>query len=257
MLHHDPSVYGDRIAGIYDELHDWHLDTGAAVEALAGLAGDGPVLELGVGTGRVAAPLAERGLEVHGIDASEAMVARMREKPGGDRVRVAMGDFAEVRAPGGPYSLILVVFNTLFALQSQEEQVRCFRGVAEALAPGGRFVVEAFVPDPARFDRGQRVEAFRADADRVVLEASIHDPVGQRVASQHVVIEDGETRAYPADIRYAWPSELDLMARLAGLELRHRWGGWKGEPFTAESSRHISIYQEPSPTESPRRSRPR
>lgn len=243
MPDHDPSGYGERVAGIYDDLYEWHLDTGSSVEALAELAGEGPVLELGVGTGRVAIPLVERGLEVHGIDASEAMVARMREKPGGDRIRVAMGDFAEVPAPGGPYALVFVVFNTLFALQTQDEQAGCFRGVAGVLAPGGLFVVEAFVPDPCRFDRGQRVEALRVESDLVALETSIHDPVGQRVASQHVLFEDGEVRTYPADIRYAWPSELDLMARLADLELRHRWGGWRKEPFTAESSRHISVYQ--------------
>jgi SAM-dependent methyltransferase len=243
MRDHEPSEYGERVAGIYDELHEWHLDTGSSVDALTEFAGEGPVLELGVGTGRVAIPLAERGLEVHGIDASQAMVSRMREKPGGERIAVAMGDFAEVKAPAGPYSLIFVVFNTLFALQSQDEQVRCFQGVAEALAEGGRFVVEAFVPDPSRFDRGQRVEALRAESDLVALEAAIHDPVGQRVAFQHVLVEDGEVRTYPGSIRYAWPSELDLMARLADLDLRHRWGGWRREPFTAESSRHISVYE--------------
>lgn len=243
MPDHDPSEYGEQVAGIYDDLYEWYLDTDSSVEALAELAGEGPVLELGVGTGRVAIPLAERGLEVHGIDASEAMVSRMREKPGGDRVTVAMGDFAEVPAPGGPYTLVFVVFNTLFALQSQDEQARCFRGVADALSERGGFLVEAFVPDPSRFDRGQRVEALTVESDLVTLEASIHDPVAQRVASRHVLIQDGEVQTYPADIRYAWPSELDLMGRLAGLELRHRWGGWRREPFTAESSRHISVYE--------------
>lgn len=243
MSDYEPGTYGDRIAGIYDELHEWHLDTGAAVEALAEMAGEGPVLELGVGTGRLALPLVERGIEVHGVDSSEEMVARMREKPGGDRVPVALGNFAQAPGPGGPYSLVFVAFNTLFALSSQEEQVACFRTVSESLTERGRFVVEAFVPDPGRFDRGQRVEAFRVDTDRVILNASAHDPVGQRVASQHLVIEDGEVRTYPVHLRYAWASELDLMARLAGLELQDRWGGWQRQPFTSESARHISVYR--------------
>jgi hypothetical protein len=153
-----------------------------------------------------------------------------------------MGDFAEVGVEGR-FSLIFVVFNTLFALTSQEEQVRCFRGVAEHLEEGGRFVVEVFVPDLARFDRGQRVSADRVEVDRVVLEASLHDPVGQRVVSQHVVIDETGNRMVPVHIRYAWPSELDLMARLAGLNLKDRWGGWRGEFFTADSVRHISVYE--------------
>lgn len=243
MTDYEPSTYGDAIADIYDELHGWHLDTEAAVEALARLAGEGPVLELGVGTGRVAAPLAERGLEVHGIDASEEMVSRLREKPGGDRVRVAAGDFAAVEAPAEAYSMVFVVFNTLFALASQDEQAGCFAGVAERLAEDGVFVVEAFVPDLARFDRGQRVDVTRVETGRVVLDVSMHDPVGQRVVSQHLIIEDRRIRQVPVELRYAWPSELDLMARLAGLRLRSRHGGWGEEPFTASSPRHVSVYE--------------
>lgn len=242
MTDYEPSTYGDAIADLYDELHGWHLDTGAAIEALERLAGEGPVLELGVGTGRVAAPLAERGVEVHGIDASEGMVAKLREKPGGDRVRVAIGDFAGVDAPADSYSMVFVLFNTLFALASQDEQARCFSKVAERLAPDGVFVVEAFVPDPGRFDRGQRVDLSRVETDRIVLDVSMHDPVEQRVVSQHVIVRDGTIRQVPVELRYAWPSELDLMARLAGLELRSRRGGWREEPFTAASPRHVSIY---------------
>lgn len=243
MTDYEPSTYGDAIADIYDELHGWHLDTGTAIETLGRLAGDGPVLELGVGTGRIAAPLAERGIEVHGIDASEVMVAKLPEKPGGDRVRVAIGDFADVDAPADSYSMIFVVFNTLFALESQEEQARCFAKVADRLAPEGIFVVEAFVPDPGRFDRGQRVEVARVETDSAVLNVSVHDPVGQRVVSQHVIIRDGTIRQVPVEVRYAWPSELDLMARLAGLELRSRHGGWLEEPFTASSARQVSVYE--------------
>ena len=243
MERYEPETYGERIAEIYDDLHSWHLDTGTAVDALARLAGRGPVLELGIGTGRLAIPLAKRGLEVHGIDASEAMVARLRGKPGGDRITVEVADFADVPAPGGPYSLIFVAFNTIFALGSQEEQVRCFRGVARHLREDGVFVVEAFVPDVTRFDGGQRVEATKVETDRVELETSTHDRVGQRVLSQHVIVEDGQIKTYPVQIRYAWPSELDLMARLAGLRLRRRLGGWRDEPFIATSPRHISIYE--------------
>ena len=213
------------------------------MDALAELAGAGPVLELGVGTGRLALALVERGLEVDGIDASEAMVAKLREKPGGDRVRVVLGDFAGVPAPGGPYPLVFVAFNTIYALLTQDEQVACFRGVAERLTPDGVFVVEAFVPDPSRFDRGQRVEAFRVETHEVDIHASTHDPVGQRVVFQHVVGGKDGLRLYPGSLRYIWPSEMDLMAAVAGLRLRSRHGGWRGEPFTTGSSRHVSVYE--------------
>ncbi len=240
MEQYRPETYGDRIAGVYDNLYAG-LDTAAAVETLASLAGDGPVLELAIGTGRIALPLAGRGLEVHGIDASEQMVARLRAKPGGDRIPVTMGDFADV-AVGGSYSLVFVAFNTFFALLTQEDQVRCFANVAARLADGGVFVIEAFVPDLARFDRGQRVNVNRLDTGEVMLDASRHDPVGQRVASDHIVLTENGTTLYPVNIRYAFPSELDLMARLAGLELKERWGGWRREPFTASSPRHVSVY---------------
>jgi SAM-dependent methyltransferase len=242
MKGYDATTYGDRIADIYDELYEGMLDTESTVEFLAELAGKGPVLELAVGTGRVALPLAERGIEVHGIDSSDSMIQRLRAKEGGDRIQVTMGDFAEVRVDGR-FTLIFVVFNTLFALTSQEEQVRCFRNVAEHLEDEGHFVVEVFVPDLARFDRGQRVSADRVEVDRLVVEASLHDPVGQRVVSQHVVMGESGNRMVPVHIRYAWPSELDLMARLAGLRLKNRWGGWRREYFTAESVRHVSVYE--------------
>ncbi|HEX6208932.1 MAG TPA: class I SAM-dependent methyltransferase [Actinomycetota bacterium] len=242
MSDYEPSTYGDAIADVYDELHEWHLDTDAAIEALARLAGEGPVLELGVGTGRIAVPLAERGIEVHGIDASESMVEEMRRKPGGEGVRVAIGDFAAVEAPADAYSLVFVVFNTLFALSSQEDQVRCFARVAERLTEDGVFVVEAFVPDVSRFDRGQRVDVSRVETDRVVLDVSMHDPIAQRIVSQHLLLGEGTVRQVPVELRYAWPSELDLMARLAGLRLRSRHGGWREEPFTATGTRHVSIY---------------
>ncbi len=209
--------------------------------------GDGPVLELGIGTGRIALPLVQRGIEVHGVDASEAMVAKLREKPGGDRIKVSMGNFADVgELVDGAFSLLLVVFNTFFGLLTQDDQVRCFQGVAQHLADGGVFLMQAFVPDLTRFDRGQRVEAMDVGADIVHLEASRLDPVNQRVTSQHMVVEDGRTRLFPVSLRFAFPSELDLMARLAGLRLRERWGSWDRQPFGSSSQQHISVSERPA-----------
>lgn len=243
MTEYEPSTYGDRIAEVYDDLYDWMLDTEAAVEGLARLAGDGPVLELGIGTGRLAVPLAQREIQIHGIDSSEAMVARMREKSGGEGIPVSIGSFLDPDPPGGPYAMVFVAFNTLFALESQDEQVACFRAIVEHLAPGGIFVVDAFVPDPRLFSQGQRVEARKVETDRVLLSASLHDPVGQRVLGSQILLEDGRVKLYPVNIRYAYPAELDLMARLAGLRLRSRHGGWNEEPLTASSPRHVSVYE--------------
>ena len=241
MEGYGPATYGDRIADVYDALYEETLDTDRAVEALAGLAAGGPVLELAIGTGRLALPLASRGLEVHGIDVSERMVAKLREKPGGEAIPVTFGDFANVPVEGG-FRLVFVAFNTLFGLLTQDDQLRCFANVAKHLTDDGVFVVEAFVPDVARFDRGQRVHVNSVEAERVMLDTSRHDPVEQRVDSQHVVITEEGTTLYPVSIRYAFPSELDLMARLAGLELRERWGSWRRDPFTAESGRHVTVY---------------
>jgi SAM-dependent methyltransferase len=236
------STYGDTIADIYDELYTFPSQTAAAVELLAELAGDGRVLELGIGTGRLALPLARRGLAVSGIDASEAMLAKLRAKPGADAVDVVVGDFADV--PGSTTcSLVYVAFNTFFALTTQEDQVRCFANVARRLAPDGRFVIEAFVPDVTRFDRHQRTSASTVRGDLVMLEVSEHDPVDQHVVSAHVVLTEEGTRIYPVQIRYSWPGELDLMARLAGLSLEQRWGDWERSPFTATSTGHVSVWR--------------
>jgi SAM-dependent methyltransferase len=240
-----PSTYGDRWADVYDVWGGGEgRNTAETVERLAELAGPGPVLELAIGTGRVALPLAERGVEVHGVDASEAMVAKLREKPGGGRIPVTIGDFADVPVEGR-YALVFVVFNTFFGLLTQVDQVRCFANVAERLQDGGRFLVEAFVPDLGRFERGQETSAIDVRLDEVHLHAARHDPVEQVVTSQHVVVREEGVRLYPVKIRYAWPSELDLMARLAGLELQDRWAGWQREPFTASSTSHVSVYGRP------------
>jgi SAM-dependent methyltransferase len=239
---YDAATYGDRIAEVYDEWFGVPSDTEGTVAFLSDLAGPGPVLELGIGTGRVALPLAQRGYEVHGVDASEAMVGKLRTKTGSESIPVTIGDFADVDVEGR-FSLVYVVFNTFFALLSQEDQVRCFSNVARRLREGGVFLIEAFVPDMTRWDRNQRIETSHVGDDSVVLDAAKHDPVEQRVASNHLVVSDAGVKMYPVRLRYAWPSELDLMARLAGLRLRERWGGWLREPFTASSVKHVSVYE--------------
>lgn len=238
----DAARYGDKIADLYDRLYEELFDKEGAVEFLAALAGEGRALELGIGTGRIALPLRAMGVEVHGIDASEAMVERLREKPGGENIPVTIGDFADV-AVEGFFPLIYVPFNTFFALPSQDDQLRCFRKVASRLGAGGAFVIEAFMPDPGRFDAyHRRTSVERIEEDLVQLEGSLHDPAAQRVLSTHIFLSDEGTRLVPIFIRYAWPSELDLMAKLAGLELKERWGGWRKEPFTSDSKFHVSVY---------------
>jgi SAM-dependent methyltransferase len=244
MDRYEKETYGEVWAADYDR-----FAPGVAkgmIDRLEDLAANGRVLELAIGTGRVAIPLASRGIEVIGIDISEAMLSRLREKPGGNDLKVVMGDFAEV-AIEGRFSLIYVVANTFFVLLDQEDQVRCFANVARHLEPGGRFLIEAFVPDLARFDRGQRVQVHQIDLDRVRLDVSQHDLAEQQIRSQHVEITTGHVKLLPVSIRYAWPSELDLMARLAGLELEERWGGWRMEPFTSESAKHVSVYKVAGP----------
>jgi SAM-dependent methyltransferase len=239
---YDAATYGDRIAEVYDGWFGVPSDTQDTIGFLSDLAGPGPVLELGIGTGRIALPLAQRGYEVHGVDASEAMVGKLRAKAGGEDIPVSIGDFAELDVEG-KFSLVYVVFNTFFALLLQEDQVRCFSNVARRLREGGVFVIEAFVPDMTRWDREQRIEAHHVGDDSVVLGAARHDPVEQRVASNHLVVSEAGVKMYPVRLRYSWPSELDLMARLAGLRLRERRGGWHREPFTASSVKHVSVYE--------------
>jgi SAM-dependent methyltransferase len=237
----DPAFYGDRWAGVYDE-HHAEMDPVPAVEFLAGLAGDRRVLELAIGTGRVALPLAGRGVAVEGIDASEAMVARLRAKPGGASIPVVIGDMAEVPADG-PFGVVYLVFNSLFGLLSQARQAQCFGNVARVLGPGGVFVIECFVPDLTRFDRGQRVEAQAVSEDSAMLELSRHDPMHQRITTQMVTFDGQGTHLRPVALRYSWPGELDLMAQQASLQLRERYSGWDRQPFGAGSSSHISVYQ--------------
>jgi len=238
------ATYGERIADIYDEryLRAFESDTAAAATFLHQIAGAGPALELGIGTGRVALPLRERGVEVQGIDASEAMVARLREKPGGSNIPVMIGSFATFSLPTR-YPLIYVVFNTFFGLLTQDEQVSSFESVARHLTPDGVFVMQAFVPDLTRFDaHNQRVAADSVGVDEVSLETSSHDPFTQRTDTQHVVIRDGSVRLYPVRIRYAFVSELDLMARIAGLRLQERWSDWDRTPYPSRAWQHVSVW---------------
>lgn len=244
MDDYGPSTYGDRIASIYDEWHPVAGDAEQVAEVLARLAGNGSSLELAIGTGRIAIPLSARGVSVRGIDASAAMIAKLRERPGGPNIPVELGDFADVGV-NGRFRLIFVVFNTFFLLLTQEEQVRCFRNVAAHLEPGGVFVIEAFVPDPTMYAAGQRVAATSVGVDEVRLDAGKHDPSSQRVDATHVVIRDGDVRLYPVRMRYAWPSELDLMAQLAGLRRRDRWADWSRAPFEASSGKHVTVYELP------------
>ncbi len=221
----DPAFYGDRWAGVYDE-HHAGMDPAPAVEFLAGLAGDGLVLELAIGTGRVALPLAGRGIAVEGIDASEAMVARLRAKPGGESIPVVIGDMAQVPA-SGPFRLVYLVFNALFGLLSQAQQAECFRNVARVLDPCGVFVIECFVPDLARFDRGQRVQTRAVTEDSAIVELSRHDIAQQRITTQIVTLDGQGTH----------------LRQQAGLQLRERYGDWDRRPFDSNSRGHVSVYQ--------------
>lgn len=217
-------------------------DEAETVAFLARLAGEGPALELAIGTGRIALPLAAAGVRVDGIDLSEHMIAALRAKPGGDQLSVTLGDFADVAVPA-TFRLIYVVFNTLFNLLTQDDQVRCFTNVAAHLDGAGAFVVEAFVPSYLYRLRGdQYVDAEAIGVHTVRLDVGRHDPVAQRLDESHVSLSRDGVRLNPIVCRYAWPSELDLMARLAGLRLSGRWGGWCNEPFTAASERHVSVY---------------
>jgi SAM-dependent methyltransferase len=242
MAEYDETTYGERIADVYDTLTTVPTDTDDAVSLLAELAEGGRALDLGIGTGRLALPLHARGIRVEGIDASRAIVARLRNKPGGPEIPVTMGNFADLKVDGR-FSLIFVAFNTFFALLTQEEQLRCFANVAAHLEPQGAFVIEAFVPDLGRFDRGQRLQATDVNLEAVRIDAALHDPVRQWIVAQHMVFTEVGTRFYPAQLRYCWPSELDLMGRLAGLRLANRWGGWLKQPFGPNSGKHISVYR--------------
>jgi SAM-dependent methyltransferase len=232
--------FGEDIAQMYRDVQ--RGDENTAVAFLEQLAGRGPALELAIGTGRIALPLAARGIRVDGVDISPAMVDQLRAKPGGDQLSVTIGDFADVPVLG-TYRLIFVVWNTLFNLLTQEDQVRCFENVAAHLTDDGAFVVEAFVPAFLyRLRNHQYVEAEAIEVDEVRLDVLRHDAATQRLEESHVSLSRMGVHLQPVVQRYAWPSELDLMARIAGLRLKGRWGGWDRAPFNASSSAHVSVY---------------
>lgn len=242
MDEYTAATYGDRMARAYDSFYG-SVNVPKRMDVLEELAAGGRALELGIGTGNFALPLAARGVEVQGIEISEAMVEQLRAKEGGAEVPVTIGDFAEVEVEGR-FSLIYVINNTLFMLTEQEEQVRCFEKVAAHLEESGVFLVDAFVPDVTRFDRGQEVRARLPDLETVRLDVSTHDAMKQLVDFRHVLLSEDGIQVYPAQLRYIWPSEMDLMARLAGLRLRERWGDWDRSPFTSKSEGHVSVYEQ-------------
>ena len=243
MKNYEPTMsFGEDVAATYDD-EEVRGDEDDTVEFLTRLAGDGPVLELAIGTGRIGLPLAARGVRVAGIEISPAMAARLRAKPGGDNIAVTMGDFADVAVPG-TYRLAYVVYNTFFNLLTQDDQVRCFQNVAAHLTDDGAFVIEAFVPAFLyRLRNDQYVDAEAIEVGEVRLDVGRHDPVAQLLDESHVSLSPDGVRLFPIVTRYAWPGELDLMARIAGLRLADRWGGWNDEPFTSASERHISVYR--------------
>jgi SAM-dependent methyltransferase len=242
---HDPTSYGRRAAADYDLVYGDTFDTEGAVECLARLADEGPVLEWGIGTGRLALGLVDRGLSVSGLDSSQDMLDVLSEKPGGDRIHTIVGDFSETRVDGA-FALVVLAINTLFALPDQESQVRCFRNAAAHLQPGGRFVVEAWVPDVASFTRNERVSQRHIGGDEVAIVLARLAPADQVIEVTQLQISERGCRLFPLRHRYAWPAELDLMAQLAGLELEHRWRNWRGAAFDDTSLEHVSVYRSPS-----------
>jgi SAM-dependent methyltransferase len=238
-----PKVYFDEhIAERYDASSSDMFEPAVVdpvVSFLADLAGEGGALELGIGTGRIALPLSQRGVRVHGIDLSAAMVARLRAKPGADDIGVTIGDFATTRVDG-TFRLAYLVFNTIMNLTTQDEQVECFRNVATHLEPGGCFVIEVGIPGLQRLPPGETVRAFTVSPTRLGFDE--YDIGAQILFSHHYWVVDGRLEVFSAPYRYVWPSELDLMARLAGMTLRERWGGWDREPFTSDSTTHVSVW---------------
>ncbi len=245
-MHDDDGYFGEHVAARYDESAEVMFDAGAVdpvVDLLVELTGSGRALELGVGTGRIALPLAQRGVPVHGIELSKAMAARLRAKPGGEDIGVTIGDFATTTVDG-TFSVADLVFNTIMNLTTQAAQVACFRNVAAHLESGGCFVIEVGVPDLQRLPPGETIRAFHVSETRWGLDE--YDVARQGLTSHHFEIVDGRLERTSIPFRYAWPAELDLMAELAGMRLRERWTGWQREPFTSDSRKHVSVWEKPA-----------
>jgi SAM-dependent methyltransferase len=237
------NYFGEGVAAGYDESSADMFEPAVVdpvVDFLADLAGHGAALELGIGTGRIALPLARRGILVHGVDLSEAMVARLRAKPDAEHIAVTIGDFATTTVEGR-FSVAYLVFNTIMNLTTQDEQVACFQNVAARLGAGGCFVIEVMVPALQRLPPGETVRAFHLSATRLGFDE--YDVASQGLTSHHYAVVDGKLEVVSMPFRYVWPSELDLMARLAGMTLRERWNGWKHEPFTSDSTSHVSVWE--------------
>ena len=242
--------FGEAVAAEYDDDSAEMFAPeaiGPMVDFLAGLAGGGRALELGIGTGRVALPLSQRGVPVHGIDLSSAMVARLRDKPGADAIGVTMGDFTTTRV-AGTFRLAYLVFNTIMNLTTQDEQVDCFGNVATHLEPGGCFVIEVMIPDLQRLPPGETVRPFTVTPAHLGFDE--YDVAAQGLISHHYTIADGRVRVESVPFRYVWPAELDLMARLAGMTLRERWSNWNRERYTSESTTHVSVWEKARPAAS-------
>jgi len=241
----DDGYFDERVAARYDESAAEMFDPAViepVIDLIVEIGGSGGALELGIGTGRIALPLAQRGVPVHGIELSKAMVARLRAKPGGEDIGVTIGDFATTTVDG-TFSVAYLVFNTIMNLTTQAAQVACFRNVAAHLEPGGCFVIEVGVPDLQRLPPGEIIHAFHVSETRWGLDE--YDVARQGLTSHHFEIIDGRLERFSVPFRYAWPAELDLMAQLAGMKLRERWSGWKREPFTSDSRKHVSVWEKP------------
>jgi SAM-dependent methyltransferase len=238
---YDIATYGENYAPVYDTWYPEVLPHDPQLDVLANRSG-GRLLELGIGTGRVALPLARRGVKVHGIDASAAMLAELRKKPGGELVTTVLGDFADVAADER-FPLICCLKNTFFMLTTQEDQTRCVRNAARALEAEGVLVLETFMPDPSRFDAGQRLCVKQMRTGAALIQTSVHDRTAQVVTSQDIALTARGVEVYPLKTRYVWPSELDLMAQVAGMRLVERWDGWTGVPWSERTTNIVSFYE--------------
>ena len=242
-MNHEDGYFGEQVAATYDQTTAELFDPAIVeptVDFLAGLAGHGRALELGIGTGRIALPLAARGIQVHGIELSRAMASRLRAKPGGDGIGVTIGDFSAAKTDG-TFSLAYLVRNTIMNLTTQAAQVACFRNVAAHLEPGGSFVIEVLVPGLQRLPPGETFQVFHVSDTHWGIDE--YDVATQGLTSHHLRIIDDRLERFSAPFRYAWPAELDLMAELAGMRLRERWSSWKREPFTSDSREHVSVWE--------------
>ncbi|MDT0345898.1 class I SAM-dependent methyltransferase [Streptomyces litchfieldiae] len=241
----DADVWNEHVARGYDESSTHMYEATVldpAVDFLARRAGRGPALEFAIGTGRVALPLSRRGIAVAGLEKSEPMARELRKKPGAEEIAVTIGDMAETRAPG-EFSLVYVVYNAITCLLSQDKQVACFRNAARHLEPGGRFVIECFIPELQRLPPGETARPFHVGEHHLGFDT--FDLANQRLVSHHYRIVDGKADTFLSPHRFVWPSELDLMAKLAGMALSERWADWKETPFTSSSTSHVSVWRKP------------